>query len=83
MTPRPELRPGSIRPVGNSPVVPLDLQLRHGIAPAIHASHEIELTPWLSIRYGVRLAGFRRLGEATIYRYKNDQPAGYDLALGR
>ena len=80
---RPELKPGSIRPVGNSAIVPLDLQPRHGIAPAVHASHEIELASWLSIRYGVRLAGFRRVGEATIYQYGNNRPAIYNSTLGR
>ncbi len=80
---RPDIQPGSIRPVGNSPVVPLDLQPRHGYSPAVHLSHEVELAPWLSVRYGLRLAAFRRLGEATIYQYRNDQPAVYNAALGR
>lgn len=80
---RPNLEPGRIRPVGNSPVVPLDLQTRHGYSPAIHASHDIEIAPWLSVRYGLRLAGFRRVGEATIYQYLNNRPAVYNATLGR
>lgn len=77
------LKPGSIRPVGDSPVVPLDLQPRYGWAPALHLSHEIELGRHLSIRYGARLAGFRRVGTATIYQYAGGRPLVYNPALGR
>jgi len=80
---RHELKPGSIRPVGDSPVVSLDLQPRHGLAPAAHLSHEIELGPSVSLRYGVRYAGFRRLGPGTIYRYGGGVPLIYDPSLGR
>ncbi|MBM4187529.1 MAG: TonB-dependent receptor [Gemmatimonadetes bacterium] len=79
---RHNIRPGSIRPVGDSPVRPLDLQPRYGLAPALHASHEIELGPAVSLRYGVRYAGFRRLGAGTIYRYAGG-PLRYDASLGR
>ena len=78
-----DLKPGSIRPVGNSPVLALDLQPRYGLAPAFHLSHEIELGPNVSIRYGARLAGFYRRGRATIYQYAGGGPLGYDPALGR
>ena len=77
------LKPGSIRPVGNSPVIPIDLQPRYGLAPALHLSHEIELTRGLSLRYGARLAGFRRVGTGTIYQYRDGRPAVYDPVLGR
>lgn len=78
-----DLKPGSIRPVGNSPVLPIDLQQRFGVAPALHLSHEIELGPKVSLRYGARLAGFWRTGRATIYRYAGAGPLVYDPALGR
>ena len=78
-----DLTPGSIRPVGNSPVLPIDLQPRFGLAPALHLSHEIELGPNLSLRYGLRLAGFRRNGRATIFRYAGSGPLAYDPDLGR
>ena len=80
---RHNLRPGSIRPVGSSPVIPLDLQPRHGIAPAFHASHEIEFGRSVTLRYGLRYAGFRRVGAGTIYRYQGGSPLSYDASLGR
>ncbi len=78
-----DIAPGSIRPVGDSPVIPLDLQRRRGVAPAVHLSHEIDLGRSVSIRYGVRYASFRRSGPGTIYRYAGGAPIVYDAALGR
>ncbi|MEZ4457808.1 MAG: TonB-dependent receptor [Gemmatimonadales bacterium] len=78
-----DIRPGSIRPVGDSPVLALDLQRRYGLAPAVHVSQELELGSRLSLRYGFRLAGFQRRGPATIYRYRNDAPVVYNPVLGR
>jgi len=78
-----DIQPGSIRPVGDSPVLPIDLQPRTGLAPALHASHEIDLSPRVSVRYGLRWAGFRRTGPGTIYRYADDRPVRYDPILGR
>lgn len=80
---RHDLRPGSIRPVGDSPVLPLDLQPRYGVAPALHASHEIEFGRSVTLRYGLRYAGFRRVGAGTIYQYVGGSPLRYDPALGR
>jgi hypothetical protein len=78
-----QIDPGSIRPVGDSPVIPLDLQRRRGIAPAAHLSHEIDLGSSVSLRYGVRYAGFRRVGPGTTYRYAGGAPLVYDPTLGR
>ncbi len=78
-----DIRPGSIRPVGDSPVNPLDLQPRYGLAPALYLSHDVELSPRISLSYGVRLAGFVRRGAATIYRYADGAPIVYDPGLGR
>jgi hypothetical protein len=76
------LDPGSIRPIGNSPITPLDLQARHGFAPALHLSHEIALGRSVSLRYGVRYAGFRRTGPGTLFRYLGGAPLRYDPVLG-
>jgi len=80
---RHEVRSGTIRPVGDSPVQPRDGNPRHGLAPAVHASHQIELSPGLSLQYGLRLAGYLRRGPSSIYRYANDAPITYNADLGR
>ena len=77
------IEPGRIRPVGDSPINPIDFQPRRGLAPALHLSHEIALGSRLSLRYGARLAGFRRIGPATIYRYGPEGPVVYNAELGR
>jgi hypothetical protein len=78
-----DLQPGRIRPVGDSPIVPTDLQPRSGAAPAAHVSHEARLGRAVTIRWGARLSAFRRTGPATVYRYAGGRPLRYDPALGR
>lgn len=78
-----DFQPGTVRPFGNSPVVATELQPRFGRAPAVYLGHEVELSPAVSLHYGVRLSGFRREGPATIYRYANSQPVVYNEMLGR
>jgi len=80
---RQEIRSGTIRPVGGSPVQPRDPSPRHGLAPALHASHQIEVSPSLSLQYGLRLAGYWRRGPSSTYRYANDAPVVYNPGLGR
>lgn len=78
-----DLQPGRIRPVGDSPIVPTELQPRYGTAPAAHLSHEVRLGSAATLRYGARFSAFRRRGPATIYRYAGNAPLVYDAALGR
>ncbi len=80
---RHRLQPGEVRPIGNSPVLPVKLTPRLGSAPAVHVSHEVEVSPRLSIRYGVRYAGFRLAGPGMVYRYQDDRPLQYDPLAGR
>jgi hypothetical protein len=76
------MQPGRIRPVGDSPIVPTDLQPRFGLAPAAHLSHDLRLGS-VTFRYGARLSAFRRRGAATIYQYANDAPLVFNPTLGR
>jgi len=80
---RHDIRSGTIRPVGDSPVQPRDASPRNGLAPAVHASHQVEISPSLSLQYGLRLAGYWRRGPSTTYRYADDAPVVYNPALGR
>ncbi len=78
-----DLQPGRIRPAGDSPIVPTELQPRYGTALAAHLSHEVRFGGGITLRYGARLSGYRREGPATIYRYAGDAPTVYDPVLGR
>jgi len=77
------IEPGSIDPVGASPVVPFRLDERRGTSRAVHLSHEIDLTPAVSVRYGIRYAGFHRNGPGTLYQYADNAPVVYDRVLER
>jgi hypothetical protein len=78
-----DMQPGRIRPIGDSPIVPTDLQPRFGLAPAAHLSHDLRLGSGVTLRYGARLSAFRRRGPATIYRYADGAPIVFNPALGR
>jgi hypothetical protein len=80
---RQRIRPGTITPVEDSPVNPTELEARHGLAPALFASHQVELSRRVSLQYGLRLAGYWRTGPATVYQYANDAPVTYNQTLGR
>ncbi len=77
------IEPGSVDPIGVSPVAPFRVEERRGTSRAVHLSHEIELSPALSVRYGVRYAGFDRNGPGTVYRYADEAPVVYDRVLER
>lgn len=78
-----DVQPGRVRPVGASSVTPVDLQPRQAWGYALHAEEQIELGERLSIRGGVRWAGFARVGRGTVYRYADDAPVVFNSALGR
>ncbi|MDX2191827.1 MAG: carboxypeptidase-like regulatory domain-containing protein [Gemmatimonadales bacterium] len=77
------LQPGNVQPIGQSPVRPVTLQPRFGWTSALHADHEFSVSPALSVRYGVRWAGFRRVGAGTTYQYAAPGPVVYDAVLQR
>lgn len=77
------LHPGLVTPVGDSPIIPTELQPRYGLAPALYVGQAVQLAPSISLRYGLRWSGFRLSGPLTVYRYHDDQPLRYNFALGR
>jgi len=72
-----------VQPRGDSKFVAKKIEARHGLATAAYLGQEVDLGARLSVRYGLRLSSFARRGEATIYRYANDEPVVYDPSLGR
>ncbi len=78
-----QFRPGEVQPRGDSKFIAKKLEARHGLATAAYLGQEVELGSRVSVRYGLRVSSFTRRGEATIYRYANDQPVVYDASLGR
>jgi outer membrane receptor protein involved in Fe transport len=81
---RQEFRPGKITPAGDTlQLRPREVEPRFGNARAAYLGHEIDIGTRAAIRYGVRWAGFDRVGAGTRYRYVNNAPVIYNAALGR
>ena len=77
-----EIQPANISPGEGSAVVPQEFESRKGLAPEAYIEHETEVGP-LGLRYGVRLSGFLRRGEETVYHYAGDAPVVYRAEFGR
>jgi hypothetical protein len=78
------IEPGAVAPRGDTVELrPRRIERRHARAIAGYLGHEIELTDRLGVRYGIRWAGFDRIGPGTTYRFANDAPVVYNAALRR
>ena len=77
-----DVRPADVVEAEGSAVVPQELDQRRGLVPDAYIEHVTELGP-LGLRYGLRVTGFIRRGEATVYDYLNDAPVVYHPDLGR
>ncbi|MCU0634240.1 MAG: TonB-dependent receptor [Gemmatimonadaceae bacterium] len=77
--------PGSLGPRGSDTtnVRRRRIETRNGYAGALYLGHEAELGERVAIRYGVRWAGFDRVGRGTRYFYANDAPVRYNNLLQR
>ena len=78
------IRPGDLIPVGaDNAYVRRSVQRRNTILPAAWVGQELSIGPKVSVRYGLRAAGYARRGPATVYDYVDDVPVVYSAALGR
>ena len=78
------INPGDLLPVGaNNAYNPRRIERRNTLMPAAWIGQELGIGSRVSVRYGLRVAGFERRGPATVYSYVNDAPVVYSEALGR
>jgi len=71
--------PGRIEPSNeNSGINPDQLDKKYAFEPAVYIDAEQELSPHLSISYGLRYSLFYRLGEQTLNVYANDHAVKYN-----
>jgi hypothetical protein len=77
--------PGTVGPRGadTTKVRRRSIETRHGYMGALYLGHEAELGARLAVRYGVRWAGFDRIGRGTRYFYENDAPVRFNNTLQR
>ncbi|MBC7843661.1 MAG: TonB-dependent receptor [Gemmatimonadaceae bacterium] len=78
------IRPGDLTPIGaENAYTARSVQQRRTLMPAAWVGQEIQLASRVSVRYGLRYAGYARRGPATLYSYVDDAPVVYSATLGR
>lgn len=78
------IRPGDLVPSNAGSIFQRrQIERRHTRLPAIYSGQELQLGSRVALRYGLRWAGWERLGAATIYEYANDAPVVFNTALQR
>jgi TonB dependent receptor len=78
------IRPGDLVPAGdNTTFVEQRIQPRQTLLPAAYIGQEVQLGSRVALRYGLRYAGYRRRGTATIYQYRDGAPVVWNAALTR
>lgn len=80
-----DFRPGTFGPRGSDTtrVRRRRSEARLGRSAAAYVGHEAEFGERVAMRYGVRWAGFERIGPGSRFRYANDAPVRYDSELQR
>jgi len=77
------MRPGDLQPTDSTKLKPVRVTARYGLSAALHASHVVDLSDRVTLRYGARYSTFARRGPATIYEYAGDRAVTYNAALRR
>ncbi len=79
-----QIRPGDLVPSSsNESFRERRIQARQATLPAVYLGQEVEFGPRLALRYGLRFAGYQRIGAATIYRYRDGAPVVWNESLAR
>ncbi|WP_231555153.1 TonB-dependent receptor [Cellulophaga sp. Hel_I_12] len=75
--------PGEISPSRpSSGIVEDNLTKKYANEFAAYIDIEQDITPKLSLQYGLRLSAFNRLGQDEIFEYENNQPVTFNPLLG-
>ncbi|WP_031428873.1 TonB-dependent receptor [Flavimarina sp. Hel_I_48] len=75
--------PGFIKPNrADSGIIEEQLTQKYANEFSVYAEAEHDITTSLSLRYGLRLSHFTRLGQDELNSYANDNPLNYNAALG-
>jgi hypothetical protein len=77
------IAPGDVTPNQGSALPHQNIEARRADEYAAYLGHEIDPSQRWSLRYGLRLSAFDRLGAATIYRYADGAPLVFNSALAR
>jgi len=76
------IEPGDFRPDGpESLEVPLTLDREKGRESAVYLNNQFEVSPKLSINYGVRFSHFQQLGPGVAYTYESDRTRALETII--
>jgi len=78
-----EVRPGDFVTTDTTSARPVHVTPKDGNTAAVYVNHAFDITPRLTLQYGVRYAHFARRGPALIYNYAGDQPVVWSEPLQR
>ena len=77
-----QFNPGKIEPLDETSAInPKQIARKKGLEHAYYISAEHDVTPKLSLHYGLRLSSFFRLGQQEINTYENNQAVVYNAEL--
>ena len=77
------IRPGDLVPSSRGTFNARQIEARNTLLPAAYIGHELQVGPRVSVRYGLRYAGYLRRGPGTVYRYAGGAPVTFNPSLGR
>jgi len=63
--------PGKISASGENSV-DVELQEKYALENALYISHEVDMTHWLMLNYGLRYSGFAVIGPGDVYTYDDE-----------
>ena len=79
-----QFRPGSVTPRGvGTTFTAREVTPRFGRSPAAYLGQDLKFGDRFALRYGLRWAGFERVGSGAIYKYANNAPVVYSDTLAR
>ena len=75
--------PGIIEPTSETSAINyFELDKKYAFESGVYLDIEQKITSRFTLRYGMRMSGFSRLGEEPITLYENDQPVLYNEITG-
>lgn len=79
-----DFEPARITPQGESGVnfVPLVLDNKYGLEHAVYIGNSHQVSPRVSMEYGLRYSLFQHIGPGKVFQYANDQPLSDESIIG-
>lgn len=77
------VRPGDLISTDTTNARPIHVTPKDGLTTALYVNHSFDVTPRVTLQYGLRYATFARRGPALLYNYADNKPVVWSDALQR